>query len=77
VVDAPDVNTISILMLVGMQFTWSSHGKGSAGARLYLDQSTAGDCTSTRPTSGWVQPVAKVKDSNTVTFSLGLLAEDI
>lgn len=66
VIAVEDSATFRALYLAGTEWTWSAHGQGSAGAALYLSQATAGDMTTTRPTSGRIQQVGQVKDTNTL-----------
>jgi hypothetical protein len=46
--------------------TVAAHGYGPAGARLYLSQVTAGALTTTAPTAGLRQEVARVVDADTL-----------
>jgi hypothetical protein len=48
------------------QITITAHGLGNAGEFLYLSQSTAGLLTSTKPTSGILNPLALILDANTL-----------
>lgn len=46
------------------EVTYTAHGLGAAGTKLYLSQGTAGAITTTAPTSGIRQQVGKVLDTN-------------
>lgn len=48
------------------EVTYTAHGLGAAGTKLYLSQGTAGAITTTAPTSGISQQVGKVKSTNKV-----------
>lgn len=75
VVSVPDANTAWIVTTDGSLLTLTGHGLGSAGGRLWLDQSTAGAITSTQPVVGVIQPVGRVVDDDTIIFRLGALQE--
>lgn len=46
------------------EVTYTAHGLGAAGTKLYLSQGTAGAITTTAPTSGIRQQVGKVLNTN-------------
>lgn len=46
------------------EVTYTAHGLGAAGTKLYLSQGTAGAITTTAPTSGIRQQVGKVLSTN-------------
>lgn len=46
------------------EVTYTAHGLGAAGTKLYLSQGTAGAITTTAPTSGIRQQVGKVLSAN-------------
>ena len=77
VVDVEDTNNYSVATLDGTLVTLTSHGFGATGTKLYLSQATAALITATAPTSGLLQPVGKVIDTNTILFRLGNVAEEI
>lgn len=74
VVHVEDSNNCSVSTVDGTWITISSHGFGATGTALYLSQGTAGLITATEPSNGYVQPVGKVIDTNTVLFRLGAIA---
>ena len=75
VVDVEDANNLSVTTLDGTQVTITAHGFGATGTKLYLSQGTAALITATAPTSGLIQPIGSVIDTNTIRFSLGPLVE--
>lgn len=64
VIGAPDVDNFRVA-LWGTA-TVPSHGYGSAGAKVYLSQDTAGAGTTSAPTTGIRQQVATVIDADTL-----------
>ena len=75
VVDVEDTNNYSVATIDGTQVTITTHGFGATGTKLYLSQGTAALITATAPTSGLIQPIGSVIDTNTIRFSLGPLVE--
>lgn len=66
VVSVSDANNFRLVYIGPGEATYTAHGLGSAGTKLYLSQGTAGLMTATAPTSGIRQQVGKVKDTNTL-----------
>ena len=77
VVDVEDTNNCSVTVSDGMMVTISAHGFGATGTKLYTSQGTAGLITASAPVTGYVQPIGKVIDTNTILFRLGSIAEYI
>lgn len=75
VVDVEDTNNYSVATMDGTLVTITTHGFGATGTKLYLSQGTAALITATAPTSGFIQAVGKVIDTNTILFRLGAIAE--
>ena len=66
VVSVEDANHFRLVYIGPGESTYTAHGLGAAGTKLYLSQATAGLMTATAPTSGIRQQVGKVKDANTL-----------
>jgi len=66
VLAVPDASSFRVAYLANQEVTLASHSLGSAGTLLYLSEATAGLITSSQPSTGFVQRVARVKDANTL-----------
>ena len=71
VMNVPDSGNFYAIAQDGVALPWTTHGQGSVGDQLYLSQGTAGDWTSTKPSSGYIQPVGVILDANRIIFRLG------
>lgn len=71
-----DANTYWIVASTHL-VTWTAHGLGSGGTRLWLSQSTAGAMVTTEPTSGLIQPLGEVVDTNTILWRPSTLVLEV
>jgi len=74
VVFVPDANNAWVATRDGTVFTWTAHGKGATGTRLFLSQGTAGD-SGADPVTGVIQECLVVIDANTMMLHYGRLEE--
>ena len=66
VLSVPSTSQFRVAYFFPREVTLASHGLGSAGAKLYLSQGTAGATVTSEPASGIVQWWGVVKDANTL-----------
>lgn len=66
VLSAPDANSFRVAYLAGQEVTLAAHGLGAAGTVLYLSEATAGLVVTSAPSTGFIQRLGQVKDSNTL-----------
>jgi hypothetical protein len=77
VVNVEDVDNLSVVTIDGSVITLAAHGLGAVGTVLYLDQSTAGDIATSKPSDGFRQMVGKIISADEIIFRLGPLSEFI
>jgi hypothetical protein len=66
VVSVESTTLFRVVYLGPGEVTYTAHGLGAAGTKLYLSQGTAGAITTTAPTSGIRQQVGKVLSANKI-----------
>lgn len=66
VVAVEDANLFRVRYIGPGEVTYTAHGLGAAGTKLYLSQGAAGAITATAPTSGIRQQVGKVLSTNKI-----------